>query len=330
MEEVHVMSQLMLRRVERVLAGVLMCGLMVTFHLLPARQHALARELESGMSDQQVGRAKGWQDHKHWCLPVPIPPELQRMIDTWGDIYRVLFARGFGPCDDTNLLFLDEPLDGSVLPVLAAGRSGRHEGFGFEALIWFEPDFSELPPEEQRLLEEWGVIAGTVIGQIRTGSGAVAVLAHAVSFEPPDKSWPRMNLLVPLEILPQDVWEALHELYGGGVGYRHPCPEKLEDEQVNDCLDKCWENYREGVDDCVHNLHTALKICGSTHTLSALIACLVAAIKPMPATLLLCLYQGSRVLECYANAAIAYAACIDRQLEKRERCFAKCCGRDIY
>jgi hypothetical protein len=99
------MSQLMLRRVERVLAGLLMCGLMVTFHLLPARQHALARELEFGMSDQQVGRAKGWQDHKHWCLPVPIPPELQRMIDTWGNIFRVLFAGGSVPATTRTFFF---------------------------------------------------------------------------------------------------------------------------------------------------------------------------------------------------------------------------------
>ena len=293
------------RRIERWLACLLMCGLVVNLHLIPGRGTARADDPVVPACD----------------LPVPIPPEMQELIDLQEAVYAVLFGGSFDVCEDA--LLLDEPLDGSVLPTFVTGQNAGAEEFGFEVLDWFGADFSELPPEDQALLEEWGAIAGLAVGELSTQLGAIRVVAMAVSVEPPDQSAPRMNSLLPIDTFPANAWDALYEYWYDDVIYRDPCGGPLDEDALS-CLLDCLDDYRDDVNDCRTQADLDVLLCSAVCG-GALEACVIGGITLNPAGILACLVGGVSCISCVKSAARGYRSCLNNARAARNTCENACC-----
>lgn len=291
------------KQIERWLACILMSGLMINLHVLPAHQIAFA--------DDPVQPA---------CpLPVPIPPEMQQLIETQQAVYAAVFAGSFDPCGDSGLL-LDDPLDGSSLPAFATGQNSADEAFEFEVLAWFEADYSGLSSEDQALITDWGTVAGLAIGELSTQLGAIRVAALAVSAEPPDHSAPRMNVLLPVDLFPDEAWEALQEYYTHRA-YWNPCGQDLDQEAQN-CLQSCRNQFVSALNNCKSTAEGCLGVCGWIGVL-AVLTCIMGAVTG-GSTFWPCVGFSGAASACVLNCLNTFAGCVSSAKDTFDNCVNDC------
>jgi hypothetical protein len=292
------------RSIERWLACLLMCGLIVNLHLIPGYRAALA--------DDPLPEVPP-------CLVLPISPEMQQLIDLQEAVWSAVFAGSFDVCEDG--LLLDEPLDDPNLPAFASGQNSDGEPFSLEVLDWFPADFSELPPEDQALLDDWGAIAGVAIGELSTGLGAIRVVGIAASVEPPDQSVPRMNVLLPVDTFGDDAWEALYDYWYAERIYWNPCGGDL-DEEAEACLANCLAGFRAQVDNCWSTREGCLFPACTLVCTGAVVLCLIAG---GPSGYAACVVGAGACAACVAGCNNEYHGCLEGAAIARDTCAQGCC-----
>jgi len=236
------------RQIERWLARILMSGLIINLHLLPAHPLALADDP---------------QPREPWCLPVPIPPEMQQLIDTQQAIHAGVFVNTYDVCYDVALI-LDEEI--TEAPSVVSGRNALDEAFTLDvSVVERVDDWSDVGGLTQEQIHELNDVQGAgvlIVGDMAgpVGTQRIAAFTLSMNFD----NLGRVNLLLPIYAFSYRVPGEMAILCGSG----------------NPEFELCMGNALGDYNTCVAMAKNDLKTCVESNGLAralagGLLGCLV-------------------------------------------------------